>query len=359
MTGDDILEAYSRLTKLQTKITVCEPITAFIRQGSPFRLPSKDKEADELPKCQQYVVSILGMYSIFDGVDSMAMEGGVSELMGDWYHTPTKYIGEIIALGIAFRLVNEGSSGSLPRYITPLLFINPPFVRYPVQDQEHSNALASPIGCQCPRAAITTYSLDACKLFSVRGFVHVNIECVPSSFIWQDLAITPNLAPVFSTGSATVLDLDPSHALDSNFNPALGFNRGPVFNFSPGPNSASLSILMLLTVPIKLYDKKTGKKDRCPSFGFRPPANDEARIISTSVNRNRWKFEYMRRTWDGVCAPGGAGRQVKSPGREDHTFTTEETADDMGPARLLGRSPPSTVTPRCNHMLKKITPMCC
>ncbi|GBP86353.1 hypothetical protein EVAR_55280_1 [Eumeta japonica] len=41
------------------------------------------------------------------------------------------------------------------------LFISPPFIRYPALTHNNGNALVTPMGCDCPWEAMTTYSLMA------------------------------------------------------------------------------------------------------------------------------------------------------------------------------------------------------
>ncbi|GBP68066.1 hypothetical protein EVAR_45352_1 [Eumeta japonica] len=60
----------------------------------------------------------------------------------------------------------------------------------------------------------------AFRLHSAR----VDVEHVPSSFIWKDLAVNLTLVTAFDSGSGAVFDFDTDHALNSNPVPALGFD---------------------------------------------------------------------------------------------------------------------------------------
>ncbi|GBP81028.1 hypothetical protein EVAR_41024_1 [Eumeta japonica] len=59
---------------------------------------------------------------------------------------------------------------------------------------------------------------------SARDFARVDLECLPSSLILNDLAVKSDLVRGFNSGPDNVPDIDPGHAVDSDSGSTIGFN---------------------------------------------------------------------------------------------------------------------------------------
>ncbi|GBP23213.1 hypothetical protein EVAR_82378_1 [Eumeta japonica] len=94
------------------------------------------------------------------------------------------------------------------------------------------------------REVLGSYECDpvpSSQRASEEGFTYLEIECVASSLIWKDLAVNPNLVPVFNSYSGAIFDFGPRHAASPNPDPTLGFDPDAV----------------LISVPVLVFDSDT------------------------------------------------------------------------------------------------------